>query len=66
LVEVGDFFDLLVDGAPWTTGDCSRRVLGGGSWVSLPSILRAAVRYAYTADNRLYNFGFRLGRTLTP
>jgi formylglycine-generating enzyme required for sulfatase activity len=58
--------DAPADGAPWTTGDCSRRVLRGGSWVSLPSILRAAVRYGYSADNRLYNFGFRLGRTLTP
>jgi formylglycine-generating enzyme required for sulfatase activity len=55
-----------LDGSAWITGDCSRRVLRGGAWGIYPSGLRVAVRIGYTPVERLYNFGFRLGRTLTP
>jgi formylglycine-generating enzyme required for sulfatase activity len=51
-------------GSARTTGECSRRVLRGGSWVSDPQILRAANRHSYTAVSRYYNLGFRLARTL--
>ena len=54
------------DGTPWTSGDCRRRVLRGGSWFNLPGSLRAAFRNWYSTDLRNYSFGFRLGRTLTP
>jgi formylglycine-generating enzyme required for sulfatase activity len=54
------------DGSAWTTGDCSRRVLRGGSWSVDPGELRAAFRLRGTAGFRSRNDGFRVGRTLTP
>jgi formylglycine-generating enzyme required for sulfatase activity len=54
------------DGSAWTTGDCSRRVLRGGSWSVEPGELRAAFRVSGTASFRSRNDGFRVGRTLTP
>jgi formylglycine-generating enzyme required for sulfatase activity len=50
----------------WTIGNCSHRVLRGGSWVNYPQFLRAADRKWYTVDVRLNNLGFRLARTLNP
>ena len=55
-----------LDGSAWTTGDCSRRVLRGGSWVDPPKNLRSAYRLRFITDFRSLIFGFRLGRTLTP
>jgi formylglycine-generating enzyme required for sulfatase activity len=54
------------DGSAWTSGDCSQRVVRGGSWGNFPPYLRSADRYRYTTDFRLNNLGFRVGRTLTP
>ncbi len=54
------------DGSAKTTGDCSRRVLRGGSWVSFPRHLRSAVRVGFNPDNRFSDNGFRLARTLNP
>jgi formylglycine-generating enzyme required for sulfatase activity len=54
------------DGSAWTTGDCSRRVLRGGSWSVEPGELRAAFRLSGTAGFRSRNDGFRVVRTLTP
>jgi formylglycine-generating enzyme required for sulfatase activity len=54
------------DGSAWTTGDCSRGVVRGGSWIYSPQLLRSAVRNGVTPDNRGNNLGFRVGRTLTP
>ena len=51
------------DGSARATGDCSRRVLRGGSWISGPQLLRAANRIRYLADDRLYYCGFRVART---
>jgi formylglycine-generating enzyme required for sulfatase activity len=53
------------DGSAWTSGDCGRRVLRGGSWVDLPEDLRSAFRNWFSTDDRLYYAGFRVATTLT-
>ena len=54
------------DGSAWESGDCSRRVLRGGSWGSGPRYLRSALRFSLTSGNRSDSFGFRVARALTP
>jgi len=51
------------DGSAWTTGNCSRWVLRGGSWYDDPRYLRSAARFRDTPV-RDYFAGFRVGRTL--
>ena len=53
------------DGSSWTTGDCYRRVVRGGSWDGYPQFLRSANRVRSTTDVRDGYLGFRVGRTLT-
>ena len=53
------------DGTAWTSGgDCSRRVLRGGSWSTIPRFLRSAARNGFTTGTRDDNAGFRVARTL--
>jgi formylglycine-generating enzyme required for sulfatase activity len=52
------------DGSARTRGDCSRRVLRGGSWRYGPTYLRAAIRGS--SDLPMDHIGFRVARTLTP
>ena len=52
------------DGRAWTTGECSRRVLRGGSWDNRPGVLRAANRVRSGSGNRYIFNGFRIARTL--
>ena len=52
------------DGRAWETGDCSRRVLRGGSWYYEPRYLRSANRIRNTADYRFNSSGFRIARSL--
>ena len=54
------------DGSAWTSGDCSRRVVRGGSWDDDPQDLRAASRDRGSSGGRDDVLGFRVGRTLTP
>jgi formylglycine-generating enzyme required for sulfatase activity len=54
------------DGSARSSGDCSQRVLRGGSWSDLPWFLRAAERLRLIAVDRNLILGFRLGRTLAP
>ena len=54
------------DGSAWESGDCSRRVLRGGSWGDLPGYLRAANRFRYDSGLRYGYIGFRVARTLAP
>ncbi|MBZ0138696.1 MAG: formylglycine-generating enzyme family protein [Pseudorhodoplanes sp.] len=56
-----------MDGSAWTAGDCTRRVLRGGSWNVNPRNLRSAIRSRYAAIGQGYDIGFRVARTLiTP
>ena len=52
------------DGRAWESGDCSRRVLRGGSWAEAPRNLRSANRSSSTASNRFVVIGFRLARSV--
>ena len=52
------------DGLAWTRGgDCGRRVLRGGSWLSSDGLLRSARRHGSHAGYRSVNRGFRVVRT---
>ena len=53
------------DGSAWRSGDCSWRVLRGGSWDFNPRHLRSADRDWYPSGNRNDSYGFRVARTLT-
>jgi formylglycine-generating enzyme required for sulfatase activity len=52
------------DGRARTTGNCSRRVVRGGSWNDLPQLLRSAIRFRMDAVYRIRFLGFRVARTL--
>ena len=54
------------DGSAWESGECSRRVLRGGSWGDIPGLLRAADRVRDVTGYRDSNAGFRVARTFTP
>lgn len=51
------------NGDAWTSGDCSGRVLRGGSWDFGPSLLRSAYRNSGNPVLRM-PVGFRVARTL--
>ena len=53
------------DGGAWESGDCSIRVLRGGSWLDAPWALPSAYRTGDAAGSRRSYYGFRLARTLT-
>ena len=54
------------DGRAWERGDCSQRVMRGGSWASIPWSLRSAPRSGFDAGDRLIGLAFRIARTLAP
>ena len=62
----GSYQGAPTDGSAWEGGDCSRRVLRGGSWIYNPSVLRAANREWGTTGVRTGYIGFRVARTLAP
>ena len=51
-------------GNAWLAGDCSKRVLRGGSMVEGPDDLRVAFRHGSSATRRDYRFGFRVARVV--
>ena len=53
------------DGGAWEGGDCSMRVVRGGSWNYHAQVLRSVVRSRRNAGSRLNHLGFRIVRTLT-
>ena len=52
------------DGSAWTKGNCSQRVLRGGSWINFPQFLRSAFRSRNTTALRVNYVGFRVARDL--
>ena len=61
----GNYDGAPTDGSAWTGGDCSNRVVRGGSWNYNSRDLRSAVRLGYITDERVGDLGFRVGRTLS-
>jgi formylglycine-generating enzyme required for sulfatase activity len=55
-----------IDGSAWTSGDCNRRVIRGGSWNGDPQDLRSANRGWDATEGRYVFLGFRVARTLAP
>ena len=51
------------DGSAWTAGNCSLRVVRGGSWYIDPQYLRSAGRDRFTTASRFSSVGFRVART---
>jgi formylglycine-generating enzyme required for sulfatase activity len=60
-----DHDGMPTDGSAWTSGDCTRRVVRGGSWNYLPRDLRSASRGLNPTDLRDNGLGFRVERTLS-
>ncbi len=48
------------DGSAWEAGDCSKRMLRGGSWYNTALVVRSSNRASTTTNNALHNIGFRL------
>ena len=59
-----DYDEAPGDGRDWVRGNCSLRVLRGGSWFSEPSSLRSANRLLNRTRLRNANVGFRVARAL--
>ena len=62
----GSYRGAPADGTAWERGDCSLRVLRGGSWYVNPRDLRSASRGRNTTSLRDDDVGFRVARTVTP
>ena len=61
----GSYAGAPTDGGAWTSGgDCSRRVLRGGSWLGDPRGMRSAYRFGGPSGDRGSDVGFRVARTL--
>ena len=61
-----DYYGSPKDGSAWESGDCSQRVLRGGSWVNFPRLLRSALRFRIASTFRSLIIGLRVARTITP
>ena len=63
----GTYVGAPADGSAWEQGDCTFRVVRGGSWDGFPRILRSAFRYGYISGRRASSgVGCRVARRLTP
>ena len=63
-----NYVDAPRDGSPWMTGDCSKRVIRGGSDRNFPIFIRSAAREAAKAGDTNDDYsgmtGFRVARNL--
>ena len=55
-----------LDGSAWNSGDCSQRVLRGGTWGYPPEYLRSASRFKFSAEHRDNGMGFRVACSTAP
>ena len=54
-----------IDGTAWTSGElCGLRMLRGGSWFSVPRLLRSSDRSGLPTGARFYRAGVRVARKL--
>ena len=60
----GNYSAAPTDGSAWTQGNCSQRVLRGGSWYNGTRYLRSSSRYGFTTAGRDSRGGFRVAKTL--
>jgi formylglycine-generating enzyme required for sulfatase activity len=60
----GSYAGAPTDGSAWTFGDCTRRVLRGGSWINSPGGVRSAYRGRDGSGFRKNKSGYRLAKTL--
>jgi formylglycine-generating enzyme required for sulfatase activity len=58
------FVGAPANGSAWTKGDCSMRVLRGGSFLDKAAGVTSAARFRYDFDVRYYANGFRVARDL--
>lgn len=56
--------DAPTDGSAWLQGDCSTRIVRGGSWISPPELLRSAYRNWIRSEFPTNYIGFRVARKL--
>jgi formylglycine-generating enzyme required for sulfatase activity len=52
------------DGSAWVEGECSSRILRGGSWFSQPQYVRSAFQNHFDSNHRASTFGIRVARDL--
>lgn len=60
-----NYRNALRDGSAWLEkdgGNCSRRMVRGGSWLNAPQFLRSAFRDGGGTDEAYFNQGFRIAR----
>ena len=62
----GSYAGAPSDGSAWRNGNCERRVVRGGTWISGPRDLRSASRVSNSTGSRSRFTGFRVARTRTP
>ena len=63
----GDYVGAPTDGSPWLEvkgGDCTLRVVRGGSWYNEPRRVRSASRNGGPVGGRGFELGFRLAQDL--
>jgi formylglycine-generating enzyme required for sulfatase activity len=61
-----NYNDAPADSKARSIDNCRYRVARGGGWYTVIRDVRSAERYHATSDGRRDDFGFRLGRTITP
>jgi formylglycine-generating enzyme required for sulfatase activity len=61
-----DYNEAPTDGSAWTSKDCDRHIVRGGSWYDGPQTVRSGYRVGDATVNRNSSLGLRVARTLAP